>query len=65
MSTRLDQAVEETATGRPITSREQLLGTLEGVRCGKIKVDDAAKRLERWIDAHAQNSLALFKGIRP
>lgn len=60
---RIDQAVIETREGTAIVSRDQLLGLLEAVQCGKVTRDDAAKRLERWIH-DAQTRAAKFVADR-
>jgi len=54
--TRLEQAVKDTAAGVDIVSRDQLLGLLEAVQCGKVNRDDAAKRLERWVDVRMMDA---------
>lgn len=56
---RIEQAVIDLAAGTPITTRDQVLGLLEAVQCGKISVTSAEERLGQWVDA-CQQRTALF-----
>lgn len=60
---RHEQAVADLASNVPITSREQVLGLLEAVQCGKISVTLAEERLGKWADECQQRAAQFVREV--